>query len=210
MFKKLIIILLAIINSYSYADGISALNQFLKNETHTITANFVQTVYGAKKNTFSSGTMEILRPNKFRWQYAVQNGVSGQLILSDGKLIYVYDKDLAQVTVKKLTNSLDRSPALLLANGANLNKTYNVKTIVSNDNLDWVTMEPKNLNDNNGFKKISIAFNKEDGSLAQMRFVDSFDNKSKIAFSNVKINTAFKPNEFIFIKPANTDVIKVN
>lgn len=197
-----------LITAFSYADGLKSIDNFLKNKNSTISANFTQVVFGTRKDTTSTGTMEISRPNKFRWQYANQKGVSGQLIMSDGKTIFVYDKDLAQVTQKKLTNSIDRSPALLLAGGSNLHEIYNVTAIPSTDGLDWVSLVPKKVDDNNGFKKVEIGFNKTTGNLAQMRFTDSFDNKSKIVFSNVNMYAKFGPSEFNFKAPSGTDVIK--
>jgi outer membrane lipoprotein carrier protein len=207
MFKR-ILPCLVLVSSMSFAGGIQSINNFVKDKNSSISANFTQTVYGVKKNTISTGTMEISRPNKFRWQYANQKGVSGQLIMSDGKLIYVYDKDLAQVTEKKLTKSLDRSPALLLAGGVDLNKVYNTKVLPSSDGLDWVSLIPKKVNDNNGFKLVQIAFKKNTSILAEMKFTDSFDNKSSIVFSDVKTLVKFPVNEFKFLVPAGTDIIK--
>lgn len=207
MMKKLLPCLL-LITALSYADGLKSIDNFLKNKTSTISANFTQTVFGNRKDRISNGTMEIARPNKFKWQYASLNGVSGQLIMSDSKTIYVYDKDLAQVTEKKLTSSIDSSPALLLAGGSNVHEIYNVTSIPSADTLDWVSLIPKKVDDNNGFKKVEIGFNKIDGKLAQMRFTDSFDNKSKIVFSNVNMNAKFAPTAFIFKAPSGTDIIK--
>lgn len=205
---KRILPVMVLLSAFSHADGLKSINNFLQNKSSTISADFVQTVFGVRKNTVSNGKMEISRPNKFRWQYASQNGVSGQLIMSDGKLIYVYDKDLSQVTEKKLTNSIDRSPALLLAGGSNLHDVYNVVALPSSDNLDWVSLTPKKVDDNNGFKKVQIAFDKQNGVLSQMRFVDSFDNKSTIVFSNVKTAVKFPSTEFRFVAPHGTDVIK--
>lgn len=209
MKKRLLI--LGCMMSLAHADGVKAINNFLQNKNSTISADFVQTVFGVRKDMVSSGKMEISRPNKFRWQYANQNGVSGQLILSNGKLIYVYDKDLAQVTEKKLTNSIDRSPALLLAGGSNLYEVYNVTAIpASRDGLDWVSLIPKKADDNNGFKEVKIAFKSQTGELAQMKFVDSFDNKSSIVFANVKTGIKFPLMEFQFTTPRGVDVIKAD
>lgn len=208
--RKILTVLVCMM-SLAHADGIKAINNFLQNKNSTISADFVQTIFGVRKDIVSSGKMEISRPNKFRWQYANQNGVSGQLILSNGKLIYVYDKDLAQVTEKKLTNSIDRSPALLLAGGSNLYEVYNVTAIsASSDGLDWVSLIPKKTDDNNGFKEVKIAFKSQSGELAQMRFVDSFDNKSSIVFTNVKTGVKFPLTEFQFTPPHGVDVIKAD
>lgn len=196
--------------TYSYADGMKAIENFLQNKNSVISADFSQTVYGNKKNQVTLGRMEISRPNKFRWQYVNQGGSDGQLIMSDSKIIYIYDKDLEQVTEKKLTKSLDRSPALLLAGGSNVKQYYHVSNLAATDGIDWVELKPKKVDDNNGFKKVAIGFNQTTGALAQMKFTDSFDNKSSIVFTNVKTGVNFPSDEFKFVVPKDVDVIKDN
>ena len=188
--------------SVSYADAMKALNSFLQNTS--IAADFTQTVYGNKKNRTTQGTMQIERPNKFRWEY-VQDG---QLIISDSKNIYIYDKPLRQVTQKRLNDSLGKSPALLLAGGTDIKKYYTIVTAPDNDGLEWVNLTPKNPDDNNGFKSITMGFNKTTQALSQMRFTDSFDNKSAISFTNIKVGVRAPSSTFVFTPPKDVDVIK--
>ncbi|MDQ5921754.1 MAG: outer rane lipoprotein carrier protein [Pseudomonadota bacterium] len=187
-----------------YANGIDALDKFLQNQNSTVSASFSQTVFGVKKNRVTSGVMEISRPNKFRWEYVTD----GQLIVSDGKTIYIYDKPLKQVTEKKLTQSLGKSPALLLAGGTNIKHDYTVTNLAQSDGLEWVNLTPKNSSDNNGFKQVQIGFNSGANSLAQMKFIDNFDNKSTIVFTNVKSGINIPASDFTFSPPAGVDVIK--
>lgn len=191
----------------SYADAMQSLENFLQNKT--IHANFTQTVYGKKKNRVSSGVMDISRPNKFLWQYS---GDDGQLIISDGVTIYVYDKLLQQVTVKKLTQSLGKSPALLLAGGTDVKKYYTVVKKSDSEGLEWVSLIPSTnkITDNNGFKVVEIGFNRQNKMLAQMKFVDGFDNKSSISFADVKIGVKYPDKTFTFKAPSGTDVISAD
>lgn len=203
MFKKIIIISMYVLSSLSHADAMKALDNFLQNTS--IAADFTQTVYGSKKDRISQGTMQIERPNKFRWEY-VQDG---QLIISDNRNIYIYDKPLQQVTQKKLNDSLGKSPALLLAGGTDIKKYYTIALLPdNNDGLEWVSLKPRNINDNNGFKTIAIGFNKTTQLLSQMKFTDSFDNKSSINFTNVKTGIKVPASTFVFIPPKGADVIK--
>ncbi len=202
MFKKIVLISLCLIAKLTYADGVQALDKFLQNKT--ISADFTQTVYGNKKNKVSQGNMQIERPNKFRWHY-VQDG---QLIISDSKNIYIYDQPLQQVTQRKLTSSLGKSPALLLAGGTDIKKYYDIVPEADSSNLQWVKLTPKNANENNGFKTVEMAFAKDTQMLSQMKFTDSFDNKSMISFANVKVGLKFPAATFSFTPPAGVDVIK--
>lgn len=198
--KKLLLSLIIGFSSLSYADGIKALQSFLQNKT--IKADFTQQVQSGKKTTTSTGIMEISRPNQFKWDYKED----GQLIVSDGKSIYIYDEPLMQVTKKKLGGALGRSPALLLSGSTDINKFYNLRAVSGKDNLQWVELKPKKADDNNGFEVVSIGFDQA-GRLAKMTFVDSFGNTSNINFTNLQTKVNFLANEFKFNAPKGVDVI---
>jgi outer membrane lipoprotein carrier protein len=206
LLKISLISAVCIMTSISYADGVKDLDIFLQQKNNAISADFAQTIYGKKKNKTSSGNMHISRPNKFRWQYVGDE----QLMISDGKHMYIYDKPLQQVTQKKLDGTLGKSPALLLAGGNDVKKNYTVKALPDSDGLEWVELLPKNVQDNNGFKKVEMAFKKSDQTLSAMKFTDSFDNKSRIDFTNVKYGVSFSANEFKFTPPAGVDVLKAD
>ena len=201
--KKLLIILMLGTNVNVFADGIAALDVFLKHQMTR--ANFSQTVFGNKKNRVSTGVLEISRPNNFRWEYVED----GQLIVSDGKTIYIYDKPLAQVTEKKLDKSLGKSPALLLAGGSNIKNDYIVSNIKeSDDGLSWVNLVAKKSSNNNGFKLVQIGFKQT--TLAEMKFVDSFNIKSMITFTLVKSGVQIPASDFVFTPKSGVDVMKAN
>lgn len=185
----------------AHASGVQALDNFLQNQNSTLSASFSQTVFGNKKNRITSGVMEIARPNKFRWEYVTD----GQLIVSDGKMIYIYDKPLKQVTEKKLSKSLGKSPALLLAGGGSIKQDYIVSDLPSSNGIEWVKLVPKNSGDNNGFKQVQIGF--DHNNLAQMKFIDNFDNKSSITFTNVQTGVNIPMSDFTFTPPNGVDVI---
>ncbi|MCX8514522.1 MAG: outer rane lipoprotein carrier protein LolA [Pseudomonadota bacterium] len=204
MLKKYSILILVLSCNFAVADGIKSLDYFLQNKDTTVNANFTQTVVGLKKNRISSGVMEIKRPNKFRWEYTAE----GQIIISDGKTIYIYDKPLAQVTERKLSKALGKSPALLLAGGTDIKKNYNVTNLPNNGGLEWVNLAPKIAADNNGFKSVQIGF--KNNTLAQMNFVDSFDTKTVITFTNVKMGQSLNETDFTFTPKAGIDIVNAD
>lgn len=191
-----------------FADGVSALNQFLKIKN--ISANFKQTIFGHKKNQVSTGIMKISRPNRFKWQYDSQGNNVGQQIISDGKKVFIVDKELEQVTYKNLGQTLNKSPAMVLAGDNDIKKFYNVKNVVTNDGIDWVSLTPKVANDNNGFQEVLMGFNKTTHDLASMKFTDNFGGKSQINFTQLKVEVEYKKDEFEFVAPHGYDVIDGN
>ncbi|MGN7087179.1 outer-membrane lipoprotein carrier protein LolA, partial [Neisseria sp. P0001.S005] len=65
------------------------------NDADVIIGNFSQTFHSKKKTQNTHGTFKILRPGLFKWEYTKTNK---QTIVGDGKNIWLYDEDLAQVT----------------------------------------------------------------------------------------------------------------
>lgn len=201
--RKLILMIVSCgVLSLAHADD-NALNNFLAN-AKTIKADFTQTVVTGKKSRVTTGTMEIQRPNKFRWEYIKDQ----QLIVSDSKNIYIYDKPLQQVTVKSLGQSIDKSPAALLAGANNIKSLYNISDYKSGgDNLQWVKVEPKSSADNNGFQTVLMGFD-SDGKIAAMQFVDTFGNKTSLKFSNVQTAVTIPASDFQFTPPKGVDVLQ--
>jgi outer membrane lipoprotein carrier protein len=110
--NKLLIVILFISN-IALADGVASLQDFFSN-TNSMRAQFSQIVTDTKGRKIQDveGTMQLQRPNKFRWDY---NKPYEQQIISDGKQVFLYDTDLQQVTVRDLSKAIGSSPASLLA-----------------------------------------------------------------------------------------------
>ena len=200
--KRIALVALVSITVNVFADGVNSLNKFLAQKNFS--ANFNQEVTTGKKIQKSQGVLQIQRPNKFRWQY----NDNGQLILSDGIKVYIYDDPLKQVTVRKLSQTLGKSPASLLSGGGSIKNDYKVSNVVDKkDGLEWVLLMPKEVNDNNGFKQVLIAFDNKE-QLNQMQFIDNFGYKSNITFFNIKTPKEFTTNNFKFVIPKNLDILE--
>jgi outer membrane lipoprotein carrier protein len=75
----------------------------------------------AKVSSPASGTFVFARPGKFIWTYTKPYE---QVLQADGDKLYIYDKDLNQVTVKKLGDALGSSPAAILFGSNDLEKNF--------------------------------------------------------------------------------------
>ena len=98
---RIFIFLLLFITGESVLAGsaIEQLKAFHKQVT-TLTGKFTQVLNDAQSNKVqeSSGTVWIQRPGLFRWEYTKPYP---QVIVADGKHIWIYDPELEQVTVRK-------------------------------------------------------------------------------------------------------------
>lgn len=117
--------------------------------------------------------------------------------------MWLYDTELAQVTVRALSKALGSSPAALLAGGDSLDKNFKLVNMVQKDNLDWVSANPKDKE--TGFEKISLAF--KDNVLQEMDLVDSFGHQTQIIFSKVVLNPMLADKLFLFKVPKGVDVV---
>jgi outer membrane lipoprotein carrier protein len=182
-------------------DALARLNTFV-SEVSTFEATFSQTVIGADGQIVdeASGLFQLARPGKFRWLYEQP---FPQEIVADGEQIWFYDVDLEQVTVKSQNEALADTPASLLAGDVLPEEQYHIETIPSDDGLFWVTLIPKQVD--TGFQVITLAFDED--SLRQMIMRDSFDQRTRLTFSQVKENAQLPADVFDFTPPEGVDVV---
>ncbi len=183
------------------ADGMSSVKAFYE-QTKSVRANFHQVVTDkqGRKVQEVDGEMQLLRPNKFRWDYRKPYE---QQIISDGTQVWLYDTELAQVTIRSLNQSIGSSPASLLAGGADIDKAFKLVNASRKDKLDWVSAIPKDKD--SGFDKILMGF--QDNKIQEMSLIDSFGHTTKIVFTQVEVNPVLEPKNFLFQVPKGVDVV---
>jgi outer membrane lipoprotein carrier protein len=148
----------------------------------------------------SSGTMEFSRPGRFRWEYAKPYE---QTIVGDGSRLWIYDKDLNQVTVRKLDRALGASPAALLAGSNEIEKSYALRAAGSDGGLEWLEAVPRAQD--TAFERVRLGLGKS--GLEAMELRDQFGQTTVIRFSDVQRNVKLPPESFRFTPPKGADVI---
>ena len=192
---------LLLISQSALADGVSSLRDFFNN-TATMRAQFSQVVNDkqGRKIQEVDGTMQLQRPNKFRWDYKKPYE---QQIVSDGKQVFLYDAELQQVTIRELSKSLGSSPAALLAGGEAVEKSFTLKNATRKDGLIWVLALPKDKE--SGFERVLLGFKAD--KLRKMELYDSFNHITHITFDAVERNPTLQDATFLFTPPAGVDVV---
>ena len=183
------------------AAGVDALHAFLQ-QTQSARARFSQVVLdrNLKKVQEASGAMQFARPGKFRWQYEKPYE---QLIVGDGSKLWVYDKDLNQVTTRNLQQAIGSSPAALLAGSNEIEQNFNVTSIGKQEGLDWLEAAPKSADAT--FQKVRLGFGA--AGLEAMELHDNFGQTTVIRFSNIERNPKLPAELFKFVPPKGADII---
>lgn len=203
MFKKLFIGITSLFLAVSaYAGASDKLHSFI-TATRSGQANFTQVIQdqNGKRIQSASGTMQFVRPGKFRWVYQKPYE---QIIVGDGAKFWMYDVDLNQVTVKKLDAALGSSPAALLSGNNEIERAFVLSDTGTKDGLDWLEAQAKARD--TSFEKILMAFNAQ-GELAVMELRDAFGHTTVLTFTQMQRNPKLAPQLFKFVPPKGADVL---
>ena len=184
------------------AGAVAALREFLA-QTKTARGEFTQQVTRGQAQAAppSSGTFFFERPGKFRWIYAKPYE---QVLVADGERLFLYDKDLNQVTVKKVAAALPASPASILFGGNEFERDFVVTDAGTRDGIEWLKAVPRAKDSQ--FERIEIGF--RDGAPVAMVLADSFGQVSRLAFSRFERNARLDAQLFRFVPPAGADVLE--
>lgn len=207
MIRYLVVVFALIFSGNSLAANanvVDSLNQFFK-DLKTLSADFEQVVENSQLNSTekASGKLWIQRPGKFRWNY---NAPYEQEIVSDGAKLWIYDKDLEQVTVKAVSASMGNTPAVLLSGAKPLVETFKIMPLDFGTRLDWVELQPKE--EDASFTAIRLGF--EGTVLKTMLLKDNLGQTTRLVFSHLQRNPKIDVNKFVFTPPAGVDVFETS
>ena len=182
-------------------DGPARLDRFFE-DVNTFKASFIQVVLDENLLTLeeSSGLLWIARPGRFRWDY---RSAHAQTIVADGKVLWIYDVELEQVTRRDQNNVIGQTPAVLLAGGQQYRKDYQVTTLGKQGMITWISLVPK-LNDGS-FAEIQLGF--ENDTLRLIQLLDELNQITRVTLADVVENESIPENVFQFVPPTGVDVI---
>ncbi len=195
-------VLFAFLSASAQAAALDKLKAFVEG-TQSGRADFIQIVASksGRKAQNATGHMMFSRPGKFRWTYLTPYY---QLIVGDGTRLWIYDRDLNQVSTRKLAAALGSSPAALLAGDNALEKNFALKEGGSSDGIEWVDATPKSQD--SGFQHLRIGFVGD--TLRAMELTDAFGQVTTIAFENFERNPQLPASQFRFTPPRDADVLE--
>jgi chaperone LolA len=125
------------------------------------------------------------------------------VVVADGAKLWMYDTELAQVTVAPLDEGVGSTPAMLLSGSGKALDGFDVVETYTADGLDWVKLEPKAQAAD--FISFSIGFDGKEPR--RLELVDGLNQVTRVSFANVVVNPNVAAETFEFHKPKGVDVI---
>ena len=191
--------------------ALKSLENFVKN-TKSGRAAFTQVVTSpakegqTPKSKTSSGTFEFLRPNRFKFLYKKP---FEQAIVSDGQNLWLHDLDLNQVTVRKLAQVLNGTPAAVIAAAADLKglqADFTLTSLPEKAGLQWIQAVPKTKEGQLQSITVGVKLTDKGTELAALEILDSFGQLSVMTFNQFEVNPALSASSFQFKPPVGADV----
>ena len=173
-------------------------------ELERFKADFTQTVMSQDGSVQdqSQGQVWLQSPDKLRWVYS---GEFPEVIVADGKNIWIYDVSLEQVTVKPQSDQASDSPLMVLADVSQLDAQFKVTELGEFEGS--LMLELRSLHSESEFERILLGL--KEGEIRMMAMEDAFGQRTEIHFKNALVNPPFEPGLFKFTPPEGTDVVGV-
>src|SRR5688500_9799075 len=193
--------LLVFLSGAAEAAAIERFKSFVR-ATQAARADFEQKVHdrSGRLTQESKGSFVFQRPGLFRWVYAKP---VDQVIVGDGERVWIHDRDLNQVTVRKLSRALGSTPAALLAGSADVEKAFDMSDAGTKDGIEWLEAKPREAEA--GFARVRMGF--DANGLRAMELFDHFGQTTHLRFLNLVRNPKVDAAEFRFQPPKGADVL---
>ena len=195
------------------SDGVVLLGQFLQT-VRSGRAQFTQVVTSAARQgqaprqRTSSGTLEFLRPGRFRFIYKKP---FEQTLVADGQTLWLYDPDLQQVTARAQGQVLAGTPLALIISATDLTglqKDFELQAEPVRDGLQWVRATPRRTEGQIHYALAGLRASERGVELAVLEVLDALGQRSVLSFSGLQLNPSLRPDAFQFQPPPGTDVIR--
>lgn len=209
MKKVIATVLLSGFAVLSHAGAMESLENFIKN-ARSGHAEFTQVVTAPPRNgeaprtKTSTGTFEFQRPSRFRFEYRKP---FEQTIVADGQTLWLYDKDLNQISSRKQAKVLASTPAALIASSPDLQslkRDFDLSVLPDKDGLEWVQATPKIVEGQ--LVNMKVGFRGD--QLAALDILDRFGQRSVLTFNGMQVNSGVTADAFRFTPPKGVDVVQ--
>lgn len=211
--------LLATNNVYAQSEtGAEQLRQFVRN-SKSAEGDFVQQQLRAPKANEpqdkglkvvreTRGHFVFQRPGRFVWD--TQKPFEQKLI-TDGKQLILWDKDLNQATFRPAGQALATTPAAILFGETSLDQNFDLVEGDERLGMKWVALVPKknpNTKNDPPYTKISVGMS--NGLPKALELIDGFGSVVLVTLDKIALNVSLPANRFTFTPPAGAEVLRLN
>ncbi len=169
----------------------------------SLQANFVETLSspGGMPRT-RKGTVYFKKVGRMRWEFAAP---SQGTVVSDGKTVYDYEKDLNQVVELPVSKALKSSATTFLLGLGNIRRDFKatLPPAPSGDGLTHVILTPKG-----GGDTMELGLDPKSYNIVNFKLTSQIGGVTELKFSDIQTDVALKDSLFRFTIPAGADIVR--
>ncbi len=172
----------------------------------TVTASFTQETSskgGIKPAQVSKGKVWLKKPGKMRWEYSQPEG---DLIVSDGRKIWVYQPDLNQAIEKEVDRGASSLTTDFLSGIGDITKDFHVSLASSEGDTYRLALVPMEQQPN--IRKLTLEIDKASFVIKKTTVSDHFGNVTKVELKDIKTNVSVQDKLFRFTAPRGAQVVR--
>jgi outer membrane lipoprotein carrier protein len=190
------------------ADAIADRVQAFYDKTQTFSAEFTQryTIKAYNRTKDSRGKVVFEKPGKMSWRYST----TGNRVVADGKLLRVYEEDNKQMYEQPMDQSQYPAALAFLVGGGSVKKSFVLHKLDAERAKfagGWVLVgEPREPTP--AYQKILLYVDEKTSQVRRVMLIDAQGNRNRFDFDNPVVNKKPPSDEFKFVPPKGTKVIK--
>src|SRR5262249_15709082 len=135
---------------------------------------------------------------------------NGNRVVSDGKLLRVYEADNQQMYEQPMDQSQYPAALSFLLGGGSLKKSFVLRKLDSarlRFTGDWA-IKPDPREATPAYQTVLLYVDAKTAQVRRVTLLDAPGNKNVFDFINPSVNVKAAPDEFVFVPPKGTKVIK--
>ena len=168
----------------------------------SLQAGFVQTLINEAGEWLerTEGVLYLQQPAKFHWAYQTPYQ---QKIITDGELLWIFDADLEQVTIREAGVAIRQTPAAVILGDTDIGAHFIRLEMGRIEGFDWIKLRPKDAESQYDHLRFGFDHNR----LAMLIIEDKLGQIIRIDFKDVVKNAELAADLFQLQIPAGVDVI---
>jgi len=203
-------LLYCLLSSHAQADDLESIVTRLQGRyetVHELSADFTQANFskGMGASVTTAGRVYFKKPGMMRWEY---DNTDGDLLISDGTTIWLFQADLGQVIESSADVTGDGgNPAHNFLTGmGRLRDDFDISLAGTTPKIYRLELLPKI--DHPSISRITINVDKTTLLIMGTTVLDQFGNKTKVTFSGIEINSGLDPAIFTYTPPEGVIVVR--
>lgn len=207
-FRSILVLSFLFFSVTVYAESVSFITDGVQKKyksIKTLKADFIQTALsmGSGVGRVSSGEVTIKKPGRMKWEFKKP---AGDIVVSNGKVMWIYQKDLNQVIETDIEVNTPQVAMNFLAGAGNMEKDFKIEILRTTDSEYELKLSPKEAIPHIG--EITLIVDRKTFIVKKTTVKDAFGGQTSVEIKNVKINSEVDDSVFEYIAPKGVAVIR--